>query len=280
MRLTITRTTPIYAPLPRSGVFVQWDFTELPDPGPNVIFTVSRSESPRGPFTYVASGVTNPYYFDAHVAGTSGSVVAWEQRSISQTIYYRVQAYDATVPRVVALAEDICEVGDRLPKPSWLVRRKMQRDMALQMKVRNGVPIAILKLKHWGTRCTRCFDRTTKSVLDNDCPVCFSTGFVGGYYDPVVVLGRKAVTSVQAQVRATNLVEVNTPAFWMLDYPQIVREDVLVELRTGRRFHVVGATRTEIQGVPVHQRAEISELARDNTAYNVPVPTGTTPTFG
>jgi hypothetical protein len=282
MRLTITRTTPVYAPLPRSGVFVQWDLEERPEVGPDYVFSVSRSEGPRGPFVEVAAGVTNPYYFDAHIAGTSGAMVAWEQRSISQTVYYRVQAFDVTtpLPRPVALAEDICEVGDRLPKASWLVRRKMQRDMTLQMKVRNGVPIAILKLKHWGTRCTRCFDRTTKSVLDNDCPICFATGFVGGYYDPIVVLGRKGVTAVQSQLRTTNTAEVNTPAFWMLDYPQIVREDILVELRTGRRFAVVGTTRTEIQGVPVHQRAEISELARDNTSYRVPVPTGTTPALG
>src|SRR6478609_1416027 len=216
MRLSITRTTPVYAPLPRSGVFVQWDLTDRPDPSPAYVFSVARSESPRGPFVEVASGVTNPYFFDAHQAGTSGAVAAWEQRSLAQTIYYRVQAFDITtpLPRPVALAEDICEVGDRLPKPSQLVRRKMQRDMSLQMKVRNGVPIAILKLKHWGTRCTRCFDRTTKSVLDNDCLVCFSTGFVGGYYDPVIVLGRKGVTAVNTTLRTTNMTDVNTPAFW------------------------------------------------------------------
>lgn len=282
MRLTITRTTPVYAPLPRSGVFVQWDLTERPDAGPAYVFSVARSESPRGPFVEVASGVTNPYFYDAHVPGTSGAVAAWEQRSLAQTIYYRVQAFDVTtpLPRPVALAEDICEVGDRLPKPSWLVRRKMQTDMAKQMKVRNGVLWAVLKLKHWGTRCTRCFERTTKSVLDNDCPVCYSTGFVGGYYEPVLVRGRKGVTAVETTLRTTNMTDVNVPAFWMLDFPQIVQDDVLVELSTGRRFEVGGVTRTEIRGVPVHQRANISELMRDNTVYNVPVPTGTTPTFG
>lgn len=282
MRLSITRTTPVYAPLERSGVFVQWDLLDRPESPTDFNFAVSRSESPRGPFVEVASSVRNPYYFDAHVPSTSGAAEAWEQRSLAQPIYYRVQAFDTSSapPRDVALCEDVAVAGDHLPPRVAVLRRKMQRDFALQLKVRSGIPIAIAKLKHWGQRCTRCFDRLTKSILDNDCPVCLSTGFVGGYYDPIVVLARKGVTAVNTTLQETGTVDVNQTSFWMLDYPQIVQDDILIELRTDRRWQVNGVTRTELQGVPVHQRATISELMRDNTAYRIGVPTGMTPTFG
>lgn len=280
MRLTITRTTPVYAPLARSGVFVQWDVLDLPATPPNMVFAVYRSESSRGPYVEAASNVTSPYFFDAHVAGTSGDAVAWEQRSLAQTIYYRVCAYEVGQPRAVTLAEDVAEVGDRLDKRTQLKRRFMQRAFAQQLRVGNGIPFAIAKLKHWGVRCTRCFDRLTKSVLDNDCPVCLSTGFVGGYYDPIVVMARKGVTAVSTSVATTGPVDASLPSLWMLDYPQIVKDDILIELRTDRRYQVNGVSRTELKGVPVHQRAEISELARGNTAYTISAPTGTTPTFG
>lgn len=269
-------------PSPWSGVFVQWDMLELPSSPPALVFSVERSESPRGPYVMVATHVPQPYFFDRHVAGTSGAAVAWEQRSLAQTVYYRVRAYEASdpLPRAVALAEDIVESGDRLPKKVQLHRRKMQRDFALQLKTRAGIPVAIAKLKHWGVRCTRCFDRITKSVLDNDCLVCLSTGFVGGYYDPVIVLARSGVTAVNTTLQDTGNTDANVAAFWMLDYPQIVKDDIIIELRSGRRHIVKGVSRTELQGVPVHQRATISELARDSSAYRIPTPTGMTPTYG
>lgn len=290
--LNITRTTPVYAPIGNAGVFVQWDINmrngglpaSLPAPlgGPTIVFEVGRSQSPRGPFVTVASNLTVPYFYDPHVPALSGAIEAWELRTLEQQTYYCVRAYDmeAPSPYDVAIAQDVAPVGDELPRKIQLMRAKMQRDFALQLKVGAGIPIAVLKLKHWGPRCTRCFDRLTKSVLDQDCAVCFSTGFVGGYYEPVVIRARKGVTAVATTLQSTGNVDVNAMPYWMLDYPLFSREDILVELHTGRRYEIERVTRTELRGVPVHQRVETSELARDNTVYRVPVPTGTTPSFG
>lgn len=291
-RLVITRTTPVYAPLGRAGVFVQWDIEpagaalaqNLPASlgGSTVVFEVGRAGSPRGPFQVVATGLVNPYFYDAHVPQATSADQARQGRALEQTVYYCVRAYDVDLPGAfdVAIAQDIAPVGDTLPKKQQLMRAKMQRDFALQMKVGDGILVAVLKPKHWGLRCTRCFERQTKLALDSDCPVCFGTGFTGGYHDPVVVRTRKGVTAVSTTLQTSGNIDVNGMPFWILDYPLLAKDDKLVELRTGRLHEIGRVTRTEMRGVPVHQRVEVSELARDNAAYRVPVPTGTVPTFG
>lgn len=281
MRLTITRTTPVYSPANTSGVFVQWDIIDPPLGGPDIVFAVARSSSPRGPFAPVATHVPHPYYFDGHVPTTSGAIEPWEQRSLTEAVYYRVQAFEVGGSRDVPLAEDVAVVGDRLDVRTQLKRRYMQRMFMQQLRAgASGIPIAIAKLKHWGVRCTRCFDRLTKSVLDQDCLVCLGTGFVGGYYDPVVVLARRGVRAVSTDMKISGNADVSTPAFWMLDYPKLSKADVIIELRTDARYEVIGTAATELRGVPVHQKAEVSELAHSSNAHYIRVPSGAIPSFG
>jgi len=272
MQVQITRTTPIYAPTPKSGVFVQW-LVSAPPAGA-ISFTLERGGGPNGPFETVAQGLTDYHFYDQHVESLTNAVEALGQLSLQRHIYYRVTALSGTES-----AQATAVVGDQLPRRQYLLRRKIQRDITVGFKVGSGTPWTVLKRRQWGVRCTKCFDKLTKMVTNSKCPVCLGTSYVGGYHDPVNITSRKGVTSVQTTVAPQGKIEVNLLEITMLDYPLVAQDDVFVERNTDRRYVVRHVTRTELRGVPVHQKVTLSELARDSVEYTVPVGAGSIPTY-
>lgn len=263
MKITITRTTPTYAG-PTAGVFVQWD-VQAALANTTLVFTLYRGGSPAGPFDVVMDNITDLHYEDQHIPSYSNEQTL-ALTALQREMYYRVEA--------AGVISDPTPVGDGLPKRYRLMRRKIQRDITVSLRVGDGVPFTMLPRKHWGIRCTACFDKLTKSVMNSKCKSCYGTGFLGGYEGGYNLLARKGTTNVQSNIAPQGTVEVNQIQLVMLDYPRVQVDDVFVETRQDRRYVVKHVTRTELRGVPVHQQLVISELGRDSVEYFVPVPTG------
>lgn len=70
----------------------------------------------------------------------------------------------------------------RLPKQFTLDR--LFRN-TLDYFTRVGEPVLVVSIQkptnNRGVRCTRCYDTTYSQVTDINCPVCFGTGYRGGY---------------------------------------------------------------------------------------------------
>lgn len=274
MQVAITRTTPIYASPKTAGTFVQWDTTDVPA-NTAVSFVLERSGGPEGPFEEVTRDLEAQHFFDQHVATTTDAEHPYSETSLQRVVYYAVTAIAGDV---VARSPAV-PVGDNLPRRQMLLRKKIQRDIATAFRVGSGVPWAVLARRHWGPRCTACFDKLTKTVTNTKCTTCYGTGFTGGFFDPVLIYARKGTTNVQVSTAAQGKVEVNQIDFTVLDYPRLSVDDVLVELHQDRRYVVRHVSRTELRGVPVHQKLVLSELSRDSIEYRVPVPSGQAPSF-
>ncbi len=46
-------------------------------------------------------------------------------------------------------------------------------------------PGYLLKRRWIGTRCTKCDNGLIHNAEQEQCPVCYATGFIGGYFQPV-----------------------------------------------------------------------------------------------
>lgn len=271
MRVVLTRTTPIYTNPATSGVFVQWHVEDPPTTP--LTFRLQKSGSPNGPFETLVSGFTGFHYYDAIKPYVEGE----EQQnpfSLQRDVFYTVTAEAAGTE----LSRMTLAVGDYLPRRQFLLRRKMHRDIRVGFKF-NSIPWVLFKRKQWGVRCTACYDSLTNTVLNSKCLVCFGTGFEGGYEAPFHLLARKGTTNPQISMAPQGLVEVNQIELTLLDYPTIAVDDVLSELRQNRRYVVKHVSRTELRGVPVHQKLVISELARDSVEYSLIVEMGASPTY-
>jgi hypothetical protein len=274
LSVEITRLLPLF---PR-GVFLQWDLVNPTEAG-TYTFDVYRSGAPSGPWTALTLGAANICNY-SDVLPTTSTQVATDvnQLSLSRGIFYRVVA---TPPSGAAgKVEVVSAVEPRLDGQQRLLKQKILRDESVMLRKLNGVEIAVCKRMHWGPRCTKCWDKTTKAVTRANCSTCFGTGFTPGYFTPILTLGRRGTLPSAKQVAPQGVAEYRPTQVTLLDVPKIEPDDVLVFLKDNKRFIVKAIIQTELKTVGVHQKLEVSELARSSMEYRLVVdPTRIPPLF-
>lgn len=293
MQALITKITPWFP----HRVRIQWDLDKVSAVGV-FHFDIDRAGSPGGPWTTIASGLVDEYTYDDDLVTESVNILA-----LNRDLYYRVKAIPPSGRAVysdpVNLEGQTCStvsgpdpvigytvdfesqiepppVGQIMPKPDprrrkWLLRRKILRDEYTVLKKLSGVEYYLLKRRHYGQRCTVCYDPATRSVTRSACPSCYGTSWVGGYYSPVEVYGRRLPSQVHAQEAPQAKVEVNQTRIQLLDFPRIDEEDILIERNANKRFLVLSRYFTSLKTIPVHQTVTVSEFERQAVEYNIPV---------
>jgi hypothetical protein len=132
----------------------------------------------------------------------------------------------------------------------------------------------LLKKKQMGDACPQCLNDLLKQPHKTNCPVCFNTGFVGGYYPPArcdVVLELSAAhDQVDPQVRGPiNDQEVSAR---ILAYHQPVTFDVWCNLRTGDRYRITSVKNiVQIKTVPIVHTAQMRRIPNSDIAYSLSV---------
>ena len=169
------------------------------------------------------------------------------------------------------ILKDIVESGDqRVTEPLNRYFRKNQRDFRLSLKF-NGTPLLVMKRRWWGVRCPRCFDLITKKVVRADCSACWGTGFTGGYWTPTSTYGRRTVNANNSAITPDQKMDSNGVRFWLPDFPTLERDDILISLKTQRRYRVDEQVDTELQLVGVHQILTCQEIPKDHLLYRMKV---------
>ena len=265
MTVEITRLLPLF---PR-GVFLQWDLINPTETG-SFSFSVYRSGSPEGPWEPLVLGGTDIYnYSDVLPVVSTQAAEAINQLSLTRGIFYRVTV---TPPSGCDNEVEVVSVVEpRLEGTQRLLKRKILRDESITFKKLNGVEIAVVKRMHWGPRCTKCWDKTTKAVVRANCITCYGTGFAPGYFTPVLTLGRRGTLPAAKQIAPQGIAEFRPTQVTILDAPKVEPDDVLVFLKDNKRFVVRSVIQTELKTVTVHQKLEVSELARSSVEYRLVV---------
>ena len=248
MRLTITRTTALFP----TAVFVQWNVEE---PSETFSINVERAGSLEGPWDVV--GISAGY----HYLDAASDLNLF---SLSRNLYYRI-----SIPGVATSAAVGVEPG--LDTRTRLFKRKILHDEAVGFRHLNGIALLAIKRRRWGERCTYCYDPATKESTEEHCPKCYGTTYLGGYWAPVGIRGRRDPAPVQAQMSAHGVTERRATNFTILDYPHLERGDLLVDLRSNDRWIVEMMSPTEMKGVIVHQKLACSDLSRNSVEYLFPV---------
>jgi hypothetical protein len=272
----ITRTTALFP----SAVFIQWDI--VPDAPGTFLVDIYRSGSPNGPWETLGVALRDAYHFldDRFNLPPSDDLETEHEHaglnfySLSRDVYYLITV---TPDGSTAFSSVPTPIEPGLDRRVRLLKRKMQRDESVAFRKLNGIPLAVLKRKHWGTRCTYCYDVVTREATLEHCPTCLGTTFENGYWAPVYICGRRTPAPVQTQLTAHGDSDSKVLNFVILDYPRLEYKDVLVDLRRGDRYQVQIATTTELRGVPVHQVISASKLGRNSVEYSVLVDPNTVP---
>jgi len=275
----ITRTTALFP----SAVFIQWDVHS--EESGAFFVDVARAQSPEGPWEVIATGLRDAYHFLDNrfnlppAAPTSPGREGVNLFSLARAIYYMVTVIPPSgVDHAFSSHPEPVEPG--LDTRTRLFKRKILHDQAVGYRRLNGIPIIVLKRRRWGDRCPDCYDPVTKESTREHCLVCFGTAFVGGYWAPVLIRGRREAASVESQVTAHGDSDVKLNDFNVLDYPLIEYKDIVVDLVRNDRYQVQRVHHTELKSVTVHQKVTSSLLGRNSVEYKLLVdPTATPPLY-
>ena len=266
----------IALPLYPNGVLLQWSLRDALESGV-YLATIYRSGSPVGPWETLTETQPNLWLYRDSFPAISVEAEPPSQLSLSRGIYYRIRV---TPPSGAAgTVEIFSAVEPQLTGRQRLLKRKILRDEAVMLSRLNGVPAAVLKRRHWGERCPKCYDRYTRESMRGSCSSCFGTTFVAGYFDPVMTWAKRAPAPVQTVVTPEGKADVALTGVTLLAAPAVQEEDLLVFAQDDRRFLVRQVQPTELRTVTVHQRISVSELARSDIAYRVPVDLAVAPRF-
>lgn len=252
----IKQVLPVYP----DYVHIQWTVEDREGSLGSV--DILRSGSPNGPFQEIQSGLTsrNYSYRDAEPSLHGFTTKYW----------YAIRATSSVNPSIKVISEPKT-VEYALEGHRAKIARKARRDLKVQLEKLNGVPLLILKKKRFGARCPECYSPATGESVFSNCNTCFGTTYEDGYHDPIKVFGKLDPVTIQPTLGTSGISESAVTGLTIVDYPEVEPEDLVVELRTNRRFKVLRRVVTESSRVLVHQDLQVSELSRSAAEYYIPL---------
>jgi hypothetical protein len=238
----------------RTSVIVSWQIRPTNEDLSLMTVNISRSYSPTGPFESLADVPGNSNVFrdaGAHLKDK------WRE------VYYKLR-----ITSSAGIEDETKPVGLRTIPPLDAVAVRRRLDILLKFQ---GIPCLIYTRMHEGARCPDCWDPVLKKVEYSNCPRCFNTGRLGGYYFPVLT-----------QVKIEPVRKMNEPGDTLRQteqtmalaayFPLIKPQDLIYEMNAGKRWRVVTVDPTEKNRTIVHQDLTLIGLNPGDIEHTLPIP--------
>ena len=260
--LTIdVKVTALY---PRT-IFIQWEVENNLVVG-DVLFDIYKAHSPSGEFTKVNNlPEINTFYFQDH-----------EEVAFSKlyNVHYKVVLTDPLKrqyeSKVTSL--DTSPENSRHYYSPLRIAREINRTEKILLNKFTGVTCILLKRRHFGEKCSDCFNFVTEEVTNSHCKVCYGTGFVGGYHKPIQLRAQfDAIVQSQRLTDQLAVREESNNSAWINAVPYVKKADVLVQVNSNTRWFIHDVQVTSLQSSTVRQTLQIKEIEHANIAYSVPI---------
>lgn len=223
---------------------VQWEIAPTNDDLQEWTFTLERSEAEAGPFTVVAGPLVDRYWVRDN---------ATPQISLNRTLFYRVYAQNKS-----RQIDFYSQVADR-EGPEDLIAAEIGSLETLLFEEFVGTRTWLFPKRTFGQRCAACWDDVMGKKTDDSCPVCFNTGFSGGFHWPVEFF---AQFDSSPRVDIANTMELHqqvTRGVRCPASPHVSPGDLLIN-HQNRRYRVVSVADTNRLGVSVHQELHVIDI--------------------
>jgi len=133
-----------------------------------------------------------------------------------------------------------------------------------------GIPVLVYPYLAAGQRCS-CWDAVLRKSTVSDCGTCYGTGFLSGYYSPILTLAQVGVEAKQNQV-GERIEQETIVELMMSNYPVLRPGDVVYEIDAGRRYKVQAVTPSEKSRMLIGQDALGYGLQSTDVEHNIPIP--------
>ncbi len=231
-------------------------------PGP-FQFKLQRGRSPNDDKWADISTTTNqPWLYDYY------PVLSQHDRST----FYRVILTDGTGKEWVSQA---VEMDVTWGHNDWRLMREIIRKEMLVQRKKAGTKGWLLKRRTWGDPCPVCVDPNTQAIKNSHCLICYGTGIVGGYYDPMDYWVTMNPTQRLKKIQGDEgLITAVMETVRGLAWPAPEANDIWVMAGSNRRYRIDGdiVVAARHRGVDVILDLHLEELPLSNMVYEVPTP--------
>ena len=217
-------------------------------------FTLSKSESPAGPYDVVFGPFMNIFSFRDSIH---------PENHKNRTIYYKLLVKDKR-------NQESREYGPtaQIPEPN-LEALEMIRLEDVLFRGFIGRKWYVFPRKTFGARC-HCFNKIMQRIEIGNCKDCYRTGYLSGYNTPIAFYAQRDPNGRQLQKTPSIDHTVNLAQFRTISYPVISPGDILIDSENHRWVAIV-STPTQRLGYDIHQEVTIKELLKGSIEYLLPI---------
>lgn len=149
------------------------------------------------------------------------------------------------------------------------IAAEIQRREFLLLSKFAGIKAFYFKKRHYGIRCSRCWNQSIEKVMDDHCTVCFGTSWQGGYFDPIPVFIQFEPTPSARVKGYVGEIEPNSISAWTIAMPEIHSDDILIRTGDFSIYKVIAVNSTELQTRPVRQTMSLTQLSKSDVENNL-----------
>lgn len=181
----------------------------------------------------------------------------------SRDVYYKMRVYSGES----YVDTPVVPAGRYSHKEGASVIKGLVNALNFEIK-ENGRSGYLLKARHWGKKCQKCRDFGSNRPINDHCPDCFGTGYVGGYYEAIELpIIDSAPQRVQAR-SAEDYVEAESFQARCVASPVILRGDIWVSTNTNDRYLIDQCTPTSLyKGIPVVYTMNLKKLPQSDVIF-------------
>lgn len=253
----------VFSSGPPSLIEVSWEFEKSVIPASRYLIDIFRGESPEEMERIVSDLPAEVYSsFDDRTA---------KLRDNHRTYHYQIVAKNRRTGKQVKSEIQTWD-GDLDYVGLYIVT-----EHNFKFRHVSGTPFFIFK-KHTdgSTKCPDCWDPIAKRVTKSNCTSCHGTGNigkgVGGYYNPTYTWGDADPDAEIVQAAQWGRAEPTQTDIFMTNYPRLTVGDLVIELKTNKRWKVIRVADTEKRRTKMLQIVRLDLLEKDSIEYTIDVP--------
>lgn len=192
-----------------------------------------------------------------------------EKRLFGKTldVHYRVQLTTST-SSYTSMTQP---VDGLLLKRDWLKYREIARKEQLRHSVQTSPQGYLLKAIRYGPRCPACTDQYTEETTWTNCPTCYGTGFLNGYF-PALPAYYADVSVAQAREHRdpnVGMQKQETITARFIGDPQLYSYDVWCNATSDERYYLhTISVKAQVRSVVLIYDAELRIAPFTDPIYN------------
>lgn len=236
-------------------LLISFTTTDCVDDFSRYKFDLYRGYNVDGPFELYASDVQELEYVDTRV----------NLMNPTMHYYYKVRITDTT-SWTSKMSDKVGYIEKH--NPDNFASAIADIEMLYLQNVINNDTIYLARKMTCGTRC-QCYD-DIRNTSDADCPCCFGTRYVGGYFPahPVKVNYMTALSASETMDPRSITEEMNSISFWCAALPTIHTGDIVIG-QNNHRYMVTNVNYTYKNHCIIRQIVSAQWLAPSDIRYEI-----------